>query len=373
MKFSYCLYLLFTIFFLSTCKKGPAKDTTLKKEYTSTVRYAKGFDIINNNGIRKLAIKTPYQNAKEAHVYMLDSKSDITRNTIKVPVEKVIVTSTTHIPMLELLGVEENIIGFPNTKFVSSKKTRALIDKNKIKEVGQQAELNTEVLIDLKPELIVGFSVDGANASYDIIQKAGIPVILNGEWLEETPLGRAEWIKFFGVLFGKEHIADSIFNSIEKNYLQAKLAAAKIVKSPTVMTGSLYKDIWYVPGGKSFAASFFKDANLHYLWRDAEGTGSLSLSLETVLDKANRADFWLGCGLCVSKEQLMASNNFYDQFEAFKKDKVYTIATKKGATGGIIYFELAPTRPDLVLKDLITIIDPDIFPDYELTFYEKLK
>ena len=368
------LFLLISI----SCKKGVVKvDEKIQPE--STIKYAKGFDIINDNGTKKLIIKSAYQNSKETFSYNLYKKVPInaianaTLNNIKIPVKKIVVTSTTHIPMLELLNEETAIVGFPYSKFVSSEKTRALIDAGKITEVGKETSLNTEILLDLQPELVVGYSVSSADKSLTTIQKAGINVIYNGDWLEETPLGRAEWIKFFGVLFDKEKQADSIFKVIENNYLEAKKIALKSDKKPTILSGAIMsKDIWNLPGGESFVATFFKDANFNYLWKDTKGKGSLSLSFESVFDKGQNADLWLAPAHYTSKEQLIKSNPLYAEFNAFKNNNIYTPISLKGKTGGIIYYELAPTRPDLVLKDLIKIVQPELLKEYEFTFYRKL-
>ena len=366
----------FLVFF--SCKKEPIKNA-IKATEKSTIKYAKGFDIIDKKGTKKLIIKSAYQNSNEVFEYEIQHKNS-TKNKnssnlkIEVPIEKIVVTSTTHIPMVEYLNEETSIIGFPYSKYVSSEKTRALIDAGNIKEIGKESSLNTEILLDLQPDLVVGYSVSSADKSLTTIQKAGINVIYNGDWLEETPLGRAEWIKFFGILFDKEQQADSIFNVIETNYLTAKKIALKNVKKPTVLSGAIMsKDIWNLPAGESFVAQFLKDANLNYLWQDSNGKGSLSLSFESVFDKAQNADFWIAPGYFSSKEQLLSSNQLYAKFKAFQNDKIYTPSTKKGKTGGVIYYELAPTRPDLVLKDMIKITNSELLPNYRMTFFEKMQ
>jgi iron complex transport system substrate-binding protein len=370
---SVLLFLLISI----SCKKEVVK-VDRKAPSQSTIKYAKGFDIINENGSKKLMIKSAYQNSKEVFEYQIKTKTpntivDNKNGVIEVPVKRIVVTSTTHIPMLELLNEETAIVGFPYSKFVSSERTRALIDAGKITEVGKETSLNTEILLDLQPELVVGYSVSSADKSLTTIQKAGINVIYNGDWLEETPLGRAEWIKFFGVLFNKEKQADSIFNVIEANYLEAKKIALKTTKKPSILSGAIInKDIWNLPGGESFVATFFKDANFNYLWKETKGKGSLSLSFESVFDKGQNANLWLAPAHYTSKEQLIKSNPLYKEFDAFKNDNIYTPTSIKGKTGGIIYYELAPTRPDLVLKDLIKIAQPELLKDYEFTFYKKL-
>jgi iron complex transport system substrate-binding protein len=175
-------------------------------------------------------------------------------------------------------------------------------------------------------------------------------------------------------LFDKEKQADSIFNVIEKNYLDAKKIALNATKRPTILSGAIMsKDIWNLPAGESFVAQFLKDANLNYLWKDSKGKGSLSLSFESVFDKAQNADFWITPGYFSSKEQLLQSNQIYAQFDAFKNDKIYTPINKKGKTGGVIYYELASTRPDLVLKDIIKMTNPELLTDYKFTFFEKMK
>ena len=359
--------------FLIQCKNVEKKD--VKKEITinSTIKHAKGFDIVTVNGQKKLIIKKVFQNSKKQFEFTLTNKTNIAKNEIKVPVNKLVVTSTTHIPMLELLNSEDKLVGFPHSKYISSEKTRKRIDEGHVTELGTEQSMNTEKLMDLQPELVVGFSLHPNSKLYENIKKTGIPVVFNGEWLEETPLGRAEWIKFFGALLNKEKEADSIFNAIEKSYLKAKEIAKNNKKNPTILSGSMFKDIWNVPGGDSFIATFFKDAHLNYLWKETTGTGSLQLSFESVLDTAKKADYWIGCGLYETKEQLISANKHYKEFEALHSENIYTIGTKKGKTGGLIYFELAPIRPDLVLKDMIKITNPNLLPNYKLSFFEKMK
>ena len=378
MKNSSYAFLLFLLFLVSCNKETVNKKVESTKN--TTIKYAKGFDIVEENGFKKLIIKSAYKGSNEIYEYKVYNKSssknlnDLDEKIIQVPIKEIIVTSTTHIPMVELLKEEKSIIGFPFSRYVSSEKTRQLIDLGKIKEIGKENALNTEILLDLQPELIVGYSVSSADKSLSTIQKSGINVIYNGDWLEETPLGRAEWIKFFGVLFDKEQLADSIFNVIENNYLEAKKIALKSTKQQTILSGAIMsKDIWNLPAGDSFVAQFLEDANVNYLWKNTKGKGSLSLSFESVFEKGINADYWIAPGYFSSKEQMLSSNKLYEKFTAFKEDKIYSPSIKKGKTGGIIYYELAPTRPDLVLKDIIKITNPELLPNYKLTFFEKMK
>ena len=372
------IVLVASLLAIVSCKKEAQR--AVLKSASAKITHAKGFDIVEEKGNKKLIIKSAYQNATEDATYPLSKKIPSTAlantklNTIQIPVKNIVVTSTTHIPMVELLQSENAIVGFPHGQYVSSERTRKLLDAGKIAEIGKENSLNTEILLDLQPELVVGYSVTSPDKSLTTLQKAGINVIYNGDWLEETPLGKAEWIKFFGVLFDKEKQADSIFKAIETNYVNAKKSALLGLQKPTVLSGAIMsKDIWNLPAGESFVAQFLKDANLTYLWKDTKGKGSLSLSFESVFDKGANADIWIAPGYFTSKKQLLESNALYAKFKAFQDDNIYTPTTKKGKSGGVLYYELATTRPDLVLKDLIKITNPALLPDYELVFFEKMK
>src|SRR5690606_22968245 len=145
---------------------------------------------------------------------------------------------------------------------------------------------------------------DSETSKFNQFEKAGIPVIYNADWVETTPLGKAEWIKFFGVLFDKQQEATNFFNKVVKDYTDAKNTVAEQGKKPTVISGSIFQDVWYVPQGSSWMAQFINDAGGNYLWSDSEGTGSLSLSFETVFEKGMNADFWIGPGEFISFNQM---------------------------------------------------------------------
>jgi len=270
------------------------------------------------------------------------------------------------------MNLEQKLVGFPHTNYISSKKTRTLIDKGVIKELGKEYNLNTEVVLELSPDLIIGFSATGDTKAYDLIQKTGIPVVINGSWMEEHPIGRAEWIKFIAAFFGTEHRAEKVFQNIKKEYLKASTLAQNTSSSPTVMSGNMFKDVWHVPGGNSYIAQFLEDANTNYLWSDHKNTGSIALNFESVLEKAKNADLWIGSGNSKSLKELADKNHRYQTFDAFKNKTVYSSTLKMGAKGGLLFYELGPMRPDLILKDIIQIAHPELLSDYELYFFEKL-
>lgn len=348
------------------------------------LKYAKGFSVTDYQTHKIITIKKPWPNSEKEYQYILSNinmeapkflsgQYDFFNVDIKTPIENIVVTSTTHIPALELLGVEQTLVGFPGTDYISSEKTRKRIDDGNIRELGKNEGINTEVLLALNPNVVIGFGVDGVNKTFETIKKAGIPVIYNGDWVEASALAKAEWIKFFGVLFNKEQEAEAIFNQIETDYLSAKTIAKQAKTKPTVLSGAMYKDVWYLPNGSSAEAQFLNDANVDYLWKATTGNGSLALSFEAVLDKAQDADIWLSPSYYTSLSQLKDASNLYTNFSAFNNASVYSFSNTTGATGGVLYYELGTARPDLVLKDLIKICHPELLEDYTPYFFKRLE
>ena len=345
----------------------------------NSIQYAKGLEIYKHRGFSIVKITNPWPEAKEGFTYILQEKKGIIPDslkqfpTISIPIQSIVVTSTTNIPALELLGVEKTLVGFPDTAYISSVKTRKLIDAGKVREVGTNESLNTEVLMDLKPDVIIGFGLNNSNPTLDNLQKSGLKVMLNGDWTEQSPLGKAEWIKFFGALYGLDSKANTLFYKIEKEYNSTLALAKKATTKPTVLSGAMYQKIWYVPQGESWVSLFLKDARSNYLWSNTKGTGSLVIPFEVILEKAKDADFWITPGDYSSLKQMSDSNPHYSQFASFKNKKVYSYSINKGAKGGIIYFEWSPTRPDWVLKDLIKIFHPELLSHHKLFFFTKLE
>lgn len=356
-------------------------DIQSLNETTVENLYAEGFKIIKTESHAILEIQSPWPKAEKTYPYLLLTKEQAMTSTynkdeyygiITIPIERIVVTSTTHIPALELLGVENTLIGFPGTDYISSEKTRARIENNEVRELGKNEGLNTEVLLDLKPDVVVGFGVDSNNKSLETIRKSNIPVVYNGDWVEKSPLAKAEWIKFFGVLYAKEKAADSIFNVIKNDYQNAKLLASNVDKRPTILCGAMHKDIWYLPSSTSPEAQLLNDANVNYLWKNSSGNGSLALNFETVYTKAQDADFWLSPSYYTSYESLEKASEHYTKFKAFNNKTIYTFSHTTGSAGGVTYYELGFARPDLVLKDLIKICHPDLLENYETTFFKPL-
>jgi len=374
---TFFLFAFTAAFFIFSCT-SPQGNFDLEMEEIP-LDYAEGFKVFQGEGFKFIEVSKAFPGSHEPFRYLIIEEKEIDTPqgnfdaVITLPIEKVILTSTTHVPHLDYLGQSELLVGFPNLDLISSKKVRDLIAQNSVMDLGRGAQTNFELAVDLEPDWIMISTLGDDLRSLDLFKKAGIPAPINGEYMEQHPLGRAEWIKFTGALLGGWEKADSIFEEIKSAYLNAaEQVHARGNNEPTVISGVMYNDIWYAPGADSWGAQLLKAAGGDYVFKGHPGTGSLQLSYEYVLDKAQNASIWIGAADHKNLFEMGQADPRYKYFEAFQDGQVYTYTLKKGPTGGIEYFELGYLRPDMILKDLIKILHPDQLPEYSPYFYTRL-
>lgn len=374
---------LFYVFLMLCCISCQQKNKSTEDhlEYSELeIKYAKGFSIHQFETFTKVIVHSAWQGVDKDFIYILSDQKDTNLPEhlnydalIQTPIQKLVATSTTHIPSLIRLNQLDKLVGFPNLDYISSKAARQLIDQQKIQELGNNESINTEVLLALQPDVVFSFAIEGQNKSWGPIQNSGIPVVYNGDWLENNPLGKAEWIKFFGVFLGELDQSMQAFEEVESNYKTMQNIAKNQNTKPTVISGAMHQDRWYLPYGNSWLAQFFEDAHADYIYKDTQGKGSIALAFETVFSEAKDAEFWVSPGPFISYKQLLESNPHYAEFDAFQDKNMYTMASTTGETGGVLFYELGPNRPDLVLKDLVKLFHPHLFKNEKFTFFKPLK
>ncbi|MBX2967353.1 MAG: ABC transporter substrate-binding protein [Cyclobacteriaceae bacterium] len=372
---------LLIVVFVFSCqpKENTVTQSPVSGEVRTNIKYAKGFTVTYLENSKLVEVTKPYATASTGIKYLLVQngsavpKHDKNTKVITVPITRMVCTSTSHIPLLDYLDETNALVGFPTTDYISSEKMRNRIDEGFVEELGIDKSLNIERLALLKPDLVMGYTVSGDLGQFKKIEELNTPVVVNGEYLEEHPLGRAEWIKFMALFFNKEEMADSVFSEIEKGYLQPKALASDITIRPTVMSGVVYGDTWFLPGGKNYAAKLLKDAGCQYVWEDNDSNGFLQLSFETVYEKAHATDLWIGVASFKSLKEIEDADKRYTKFSAFQNRNVFTYDTRKGAKGGSEFLELGYLRPDLILKDLVKIAHPELLPEHTLFFHNQLK
>jgi iron complex transport system substrate-binding protein len=251
---------------------------------------------------------------------------------------------------------------------------RARIDAGEIIEIGSGSTVNVEAALELDPGVV--FTFGSGFPEYDthpVLLQAGIPVALNADYLETSPLGRAEWIKFTALFFNAEAEANAFFEGVEARYLELAALTADVETRPTVLVNGLFADTWYVSGGGSFAAQLIADAGGDYLWADDTSTGGIPLAFEAVFERASDADIWLNPNFWYSLSDGLAEDERYAEFAAFQNGAVYNNNARTTPLGGNDYTESGVINPDRVLADLIRIFHPDLLPDHDLYYYQQLQ
>lgn len=368
------LYILNAVLYAIACDSPKEKSNTQKGE--ELIEYSQNLSIERFTDYYKVRViqASTSDSIQFNYIFYKNEKPNIEADAfISIPVRRVVCLSTNHLPAFTALDKSGTMVGFPNTQYVYEEELLKLVKNGSLRDVGQKNGVNIEVLMSLQPDLVMGYTMGSSFEQLKPIQKSGIPVILNADYLENSPLGRAEWLKLTAVLLNKNDEGDSLFRSIEDNYLATKKLAEKADLKPSVMTGVMYGDVWYVPGGESYAAKFIEDAGGNYLWSDNPKTGSIELSFESVLEKAKKADFWIGAASFTRLEELKNSNTNYALFDSFENGEIYSYTKRVNKNGANDFLESGYMRPDLILKDYVKILHPTLLPEEESTYFQSLK
>jgi len=345
-----------------------------------TIRHAKNFEITDYETHRILSVTNAFRDSTRIYHYALVPKGnelpDLPESVtvIRTPVERVVAMETVFIGYLEALGQVDAIAAAATVDYISNPKVRRGIAEGDIQPLQVGQAIDVEKLLLLQPDLILT-SISG-DATFDIpakLERTGLPVVLSAGYMEQDPLARAEWIKFVAAFFEQEPLASQIFNRIEKRYQMLKGLTEKVEDKPTVFCGAPYSGVWHVPGGDSFTARTIYDAGGDYLWSKDSSQGGIPLDTERVFLKAARADYWLNPSFYRSKNALLAADARFAKFYAAKRGKVFNNTRQVGPNGGNAIWERGIIQPDKVLADLIHIFHPELLPDHELVFYERLQ
>ncbi|WP_460948415.1 ABC transporter substrate-binding protein [Spirosoma daeguense] len=386
------LSLFFWLSFLSIALSGrseaaptPAKSAEIPKPSASnqvTIQYAKGFTISYKGRYKIVSIINPFEKTVDTIRYVLVPRGTVApkgfarSQVIETPIRSLVAMSSTHVALTGFLGVEDLLVGLGNLQYVSSPKVIQRIEAGKVREIGRNQSINEELLVSMHPDLVMTMGSPTSRMDrYTILNGAGIPVLINSDYIETTPLGRAEWVKLLAALLNKESLANQKFTQVEQEYKRLTNLAKQTPNKPTILSGMNSKDAWFVPDADSYMTRFFQDAGSNYPWATRRTTGSLPLNFEAVYPVALKADYWLNVGMMSvdTKQQVLAKDARYADFKAFKSGKIYTYNKRVNSRGSNDFWESATVNPQLVLADLIKILHPELLPKHELVYYTQLK
>ena len=343
----------------------------------ATIKYATGFSVEYKNNYKIVTVKNPWKDAKTSFKYVLVEcgtpapKGFKESQVITIPINTVTSLSTTHLPHLAKLEVVDKLVGVSNHKTVNTSEVVEKIKAGKVAELGNN--VNVERLLELNPDLVTTYGTGNPQTdSHPKLLEAGLKVAVNAEYMENTPLGRAEWLKFTSTFFNKEDIAEKEFSQIASKYQEIAAKTKAIKKRPKVFTGFNFKGTWYVPGCKSYAAQYLADAGAELLCSE-NSSGSTPSSFEDVFERAATADYWLNVSQSwQSLKDVITADSRYGDFQAVKKGNVFNNNARLNGNGGNDYWEAGICNPDIILNDLIKIFHPELLPNNRLFFYQKL-
>ncbi len=351
-------------------------------EFASTLKHAKGFSIKKLDGYKEISVFNPWNNDKILRKYALVPKGksipvgiDSNAVIVAVPVESVALFSNTHVGPVVKLGLEDKVIGMTRASKVFNKGLAERVRKGQIINLGgaHNKNIDIEAIVDSNPELIILSAYNEVKAGAIQLEEIGLKLAYSINWMEATPLARAEWMKFTAVFFNKEKLADSLFNQIETNYQELRSKVVNLKTKPDVLMGWSYKGTWYVPGGQNYMVSYLRDAGANYFLFDDDTRGNIPMSVELVLDQCNNAAIWIYPGMCKSLNDIENGGEVFTQFNAFKKKEIYNIYKRTNKNGGSDWWERGSVNPDLALHDFIQILHPEINEKDSTYFFNKLR
>lgn len=287
---------------------------------------------------------------------------------IKTPIETSLVYSSVHAGVIDELGSIDAVTAVCDAQYYKMPNVKERLKCGTIVDAGSSMSPNVEIIISHNPDAILCSPFQ--NAGHGAIEQLGISIIECADYMESSPLGRAEWVKFIGAIYGQQEKADSIFDVVSSNYNILQELTRGIGNRPTVISEMVTDGVWYMPGGASYMAKMFSDAGGNYMWRDDTSTGSLQLDFATVYDRAQNADYWLikKFGIDLTLDALERDYALHSRMAAFSHGGVYSCNT---ATTTL--FEDFPFHPDVLLREYVKIFHDELLPEYNLKYYKPVK
>ena len=374
-QISFFLTLWVTVLLLSACGGKNSTASGSAQGDTIPLHYSSNLSLIDYEDYIVAQLRNPWDTTKILHTYVLVDKKqplpqELPQGTlVRTPLSKAIIYSSVHCSLLKDFGALNSIGGVCDLKYIKLPEIEEGCRNGTIADVGDGMNPNIEKIIDLHPDAIL-LSPFENSGGYGRVEKLNVPIIECADYMETSSLGRAEWIRFYGLLFGKKTEADAMFAAVERNYKDLQELVKPISFAPSVMCDLKTSSTWYTPGGNSTIAKLYSDAGANYIFREDTHSGSLPYPFEVIFEKGQQTDFWLiRYNQPVDKTYGELEKEFapYAGFRPFKERNIYGCNTNR-----VPFYEETPFHPDWLLKDLIKIFHPSLLEGYELRYYNKL-
>lgn len=376
-KQSISAFILASLLLLASCVSNKKTSLEAFNQDIYTPEYASGFKILGAENVQSTLIQVfnPWQGAKDVEMSYFISRNGeqapagFTGPTIPAGAKQIVCMSSSYIAMLDALGQVDRIVAVSGIDYVSN--PYIIAHKDSIKDMGP--EMNYELLLGLKPDVVLLYGIgDAQTAVTDKLKELSIPYMYVGEYLEESPLGKAEWMVALSELTDSREKGIEIFSEIPKRYQTLKDLTASVEQRPTVMFNTPWNDSWIMPSTKSYMAQLVNDAGADYIYKENTSNSSAPIGLETAYGLIQKADYWINVGMASTLDELKAVNPKFTDAKSVREKTAYNNNLRLTATGGNDYWESAVVRPDIVLRDLIHIFHPELVSD-SLYYYRHLE
>lgn len=366
------------------CAGEPARSL----EEFATVVYepscAMGFDISGAEGAAStlITVRNPWQGAEGVEKRLFISREGerapegFEGQVIEGSAERVVCMSSTYVAMIDAIGCTERVVGVSGIDFIYNSRVREAASEGRVHDVGHDSNINFELLLTLRPDVVLIYGVAGENGVANAkLDELNIPYLYLGDYVEESPLAKAEWTVVVAEILGVRERGEELFAGIENRYLELrKQVEESATERPTVMFNTPYRDTWYMPSSRSYAVRIVEDAGGRYVYDGNHGTASQPIDLEQAYVLTREADYWINVGQYATLEDLRRDNPRFVGAKAVREGRVYSSDRRSTAAGGSDFWESAVVNPDVVLRDLVAILHPELnLVSEELTYYKRIE
>lgn len=366
------------------CAGEPARSL---EEFATVVyepSYATGFDISGAEGAAStlITVRNPWQGAEGVEKRLFISREGerapegFEGQVIEGSAERVVCMSSTYVAMIDAIGCTERVVGVSGIDFIYNSRVREAASEGRVHDVGHDSNINFELLLTLRPDVVLLYGVAGENGVANAkLDELNIPYFYLGDYVEESPLAKAEWTVVVAEILGVRERGEELFAGIENRYLELrKQVEESATERPTVMFNTPYRDTWYMPSSRSYAVRIVEDAGGQYVYDGNHGTASQPIDLEQAYVLTREADYWINVGQYATLEDLRRDNPRFVGAKAVREGRVYSSDRRATAKGGSDFWESAVVNPDVVLRDLVAILHPELnLVSEELTYYKRIE
>lgn len=365
--------------------RGGVKSTAVFADTLYMPRYATGFAVYGSGASSVVSVKNPWQGAEDVEMNLFlrregeEPPVGFEGVVVDAPLKKVVCMSSSYVAFIDAIGKADAVKGVSGAQYIYNDGIRSAYARGDVRDVGYDSSINFEAITEMQPDLVMIYGIYGGNSGITgKLDELGIKYMYIGDYVEQSPLGKAEWLVAIGEMFDEREAAAALFGSVEKSYNETCGQVGNYVTllssgKPRVMLNAPYRDTWFVPGDRSYMVRLITDAGGEYICAGTDSEKSRPISGESAYVFASRSDVWLNPGQVHTKSELTAENPRFAEIPPVRNNRVFNCNLRSTEGGGSDFWEYGAVRPDIVLKDIVKILYPGMLTEHELHYFRKVE